>query len=113
MWEKIDLNSGYVIGPTQTANININPLTACFRAMLVKGNVDFDFILNNNLLTVDIFLWAEICRRTSVFYIDEITGVYRIHTDSITGNRNINSIERFRSTFMMMVNYLMEKYDTL
>jgi len=112
VWEKTDLLSGNVIGPTQTANININPLTTCFRSFLAKENVDFDFIINNKLLTVDIFLWAEICRRSNVLYIDEVTGVYRIHSNSITGNTNINSVERFSRTSLLMVNYLMEKYET-
>ena len=110
VWEKADLLSGNVIGPTQTASININPLTTCFRSFLAKENVDFDFIINNKLLTVDIFLWAEICRRANVLYLDEVTGVYRIHSNSITGNPNIISIERFSKTSLLMVNYLMEKY---
>ena len=43
--EKITSLSGYVIGPSQTAEININPLTTCFRASLAKENIDFDFII--------------------------------------------------------------------
>ena len=74
--------------------------------------MDFDFIIENHLLTVDIFLWSEICRRANVLYLDEIAGVYRIHSNSITGNRNIISIERFSKTSFMLVNYLMKKYDT-
>jgi glycosyltransferase involved in cell wall biosynthesis len=112
LWEKKDSLSGYIIGPNQTANVNITPLTACFRSNLAKENVDFDFIINNGLLTVDIFLWAEVCRRSRVFFIDEITGVYRIHSGSITGNHNINSIARFNNTSILLVNYLMEKYET-
>jgi glycosyltransferase involved in cell wall biosynthesis len=89
----------------------INPLTTCFRSKLVKENVDFDFIVNNNLLTVDIFLWAEICRRSKVEYLNDLTGVYRIHSNSITGNRNIEAIEKFHHTSTLMVNYLMDKYN--
>jgi hypothetical protein len=110
--EKKTSLSGYIIGPTQTAEININPLTTCFRANLAKDNVDFDFLIKNNLLTIDIFLWAEVCRRARVMYLDEVTGVYRIHWNSITGNRDITSIERFSKTAFISVNYLMKKYDT-
>jgi glycosyltransferase involved in cell wall biosynthesis len=108
--EKKTSLSGNVIGPTQTAEININPLTTCFRADLAKENVDFDFIIKNNLLTVDIFLWAEICRRSNVFYLDEVTGVYRIHSNSLTGSVKIASEERFNTTSLMSVNYIMDKY---
>jgi glycosyltransferase involved in cell wall biosynthesis len=104
--------SGNVIGPTQTAEININPLTSCFRAFLVKENVDFDFIVKNNLLTVDIFLWAEVCRRSKVLYLDEVTGVYRIHSNSITASFNIASEEKFNKTSLISVNYIMDKYNT-
>jgi glycosyltransferase involved in cell wall biosynthesis len=104
--------SGNVIGPTQIAEININPLTTCFRAFLAKENVDFDFIIKNNLLTVDIFLWAEVCRRTKVLYLDEVTGVYRIHSDSLTASFNIASEEKFNKTSLISVNYIMDKYNT-
>jgi glycosyltransferase involved in cell wall biosynthesis len=89
----------------------INPLTSCFRSNLAKENVDFDFIINNNLLTVDIFLWAEICRRSKVEYLNDLTGVYRVHSNSITGNKNIDAIEKFHHTSTLMVNYLMNKYN--
>jgi glycosyltransferase involved in cell wall biosynthesis len=108
--EKKTSLSGNVIGPSQTAEININPLTTCFRALLAKENVDFDFIINNSLLTVDIFLWAEICRRSNVFYLEEVTGVYRIHSDSLTGSVKISSEEKFNTTSLMSVNYIMDKY---
>ena len=110
--DRKDLLEGSVIGRNQIAKININSITTCFRASLAKDNVDFDYIINNKLLTVDIFLWAEICRRADVKYLDEITSVYRVHSNSITGNRNIEAIERFSSTQLRMVNYLMEKYET-
>ncbi|MBN1186460.1 MAG: glycosyltransferase [Bacteroidales bacterium] len=112
LWEKTDSNSGNVIGPYQITSVNINPLTTCFRADLAKENVDFDFIIDNRLLTVDVFLWAEICRRSSVFYIDEISGIYRVHSRSLTGNREISAIEKFSATSLSLVNYLMEKYNT-
>jgi glycosyltransferase involved in cell wall biosynthesis len=109
--EKITSLSGYIIGPSQTAEININPLTACFRSYLAKDNVDFDFIIENNLLTIDIFLWAEVCRRARVLYIDEVTGVYRIHSNSLTGNSQLSSEERFFSTSLISANYIMDKYN--
>ena len=109
--EKITSLSGHLIGPSQTVEININPLTTCFRGFLAKENMDFDFIISNNLLTIDIFLWAEVCRRTSVLYLDEVTGVYRIHSSSLTGNYNLDSIERFNMTSLISANYFMEKYN--
>ena len=112
LWENTDSLNGHVIGPTQTININVNPLTTCFRADLVRDHVDFDFIIENQLLTVDIFLWAEVCRRSGVMYMDEIVGVYRIHDAAITGNREISAIERFSNTSILLVNYLMDKYET-
>ena len=112
LWEPLDSLVGNVIGPTQTASININPLTTLFRAALAKDHVDFDFIIKNQLLTIDVFLWAEVCRRASVYYMDEVCGMYRIHKSSITGNREILSIEKFSRTSLLLVNYLMEKYDT-
>jgi glycosyltransferase involved in cell wall biosynthesis len=110
--ENIASLSGYILGPTQTVEINVNPLTTCFRSFLAKDNIDFDFIIKNNLLTVDIFLWAEICRRSRVCYLDEVTGVYRIHSNSLTGNFNHVSEERFNATSFISVNYLMDKYST-
>lgn len=112
LWDSAESLNGHVIGNTQTVNININPLTTCFRADLVKDHVDFDFIIKNQLLTVDIFLWAEVCRRASVVYIDEVVGVYRIHAAALTGNREISAIERFSNTSYLLVNYLMDKYET-
>jgi glucosyltransferase len=112
VWANTDSLNGQVVGPTQHVPININPLTTCFRADFVKEHVDFDFIIENRLLTVDLFLWAEICRRSSVLYMDEILGIYRIHRESITGNPDISAIETFSNTSLMMVNYLMDKYDT-
>lgn len=109
--EKTTSLSGRVVGPSQTVEININPLTTCFRGFLAKENIDFDFIISNNLLTIDIFLWAEVCRRTSVLYLDEVTGVYRIHSSSLTGNYNLDSIERFNMTSLISANYFMEKYN--
>lgn len=112
LWANTESLNGHVIGPTQTINININPLTTCFRADLVRDHVDFDFIIENQLLTVDIFLWAEVCRRSTVVYMDEIVGEYRIHDAAITGNREISAIERFSNTSILLVNYLMDKYET-
>lgn len=112
LWDKIESLNGNVIGPTQTIRININPLTTCFRADLARDHVDFDFLIENQLLTVDIFLWAEVCRRASVVYMDEIVGVYRIHAAAITGNREISAIERFSNTSLLMAEYLMDKYET-
>ena len=112
VWADIDSLNGHVLGPTQHVPININPLTTCFRADFVREHVDFDFIIDNQLLTVDLFLWGEICRRSKAFYMDEVLGIYRIHRESITGNPDIAAIETFSNTSFMMVNYLMEKYET-
>ncbi len=109
---RLNTLSGNVIGPNEIARININPLTTCFRSCLVKENVNFNFLVDNQLLTVDIFLWAEICRRSKVLYFNETTGIYRVHSNSITGNKSISAIERFNQTSLLMVNYLMDKYLT-
>ncbi len=111
-WQNNNQLSGKLIGPTQTVEVNINPLTTCFRSELAISHVDFRFLVVNSLLTIDIMLWSEICRRSEVYYIPDITGVYRVHKASLTGNKEIEAIERFNKTRVAIVSYLMDKYDT-
>ncbi len=103
--------SGYVINDKDVVGIKIAPLTTCFRVDLVKANVDFDFLIMNKLLTVDLLLWAEITRKSQVFFIDAITAVYRSHSLSITSSGDIEKMEKFNMSSDTINLFIFNKYN--
>lgn len=102
--------SGNVLGESQIIDFTISPLTVCFKRMLLQY-LDFDFILNSNLQTIDAVLWTEFAHHTQFAYIQDITGCYRILNNSISNTRNIEAIKKFNDTSKCILTYFITKYN--
>lgn len=76
--------SGDIYDHYMSGRARICPLTVVFRTYLYYENVNYKYYLENNLWTIDSFLWPAILSKSKAGYLDEETGVYRIHKRAIT-----------------------------
>ena len=101
---------GAVLRNYPIINFTISPLTVCFKRSLLKY-IDLDFIIENELQTVDAFLWTEFAHYTEFAYIPEITGCYRILKNSISNTNNISQIRKSNDTVRLILKYFIVKYN--
>ena len=99
----------------------IAPLTVCFRANLIKDNIDFDYFVKKKYSTIDYALWLEIAANSKIAYIHEDTSVYRILSTSISNTHDplkiINfyktSFDLYESFFLKNKEYQIYKRQTI
>jgi glycosyltransferase involved in cell wall biosynthesis len=89
----------------------IAPLTVCFRSDLLK-KLDFNFFLNNNLKTIDLFLWPEFSMHSKFYFLDTITAVYRNLTASESNSSDIIKRENFILSSQKIKLYYLNKYPS-
>lgn len=89
---------------------SIAPLTVCFRRDLLN-TLDFNFLIeNNDLKTIDLFLWPEFLKNTKIYYIDEIMASYRNLTSSESNTSDVHKRERFLTSSRKIKLYYLKKY---
>lgn len=89
---------------------NIVPLTACFRREIFNKYVDFDFCIKNKLITIDSFIWPELAMHTKFYFIDKVTGHYRLLLNSISNTKNFNNFNAWYTKGIMTLDYYKNKY---
>ncbi len=88
---------------------SIVPVTVCFRRILLD-KIDFDFCQNNDLKTLDAFLWPEFVMHTKIWFIDNITGCYRNLESSVSNTRDLAKIKNFVESSQKIKLYYSMKY---
>jgi glycosyltransferase involved in cell wall biosynthesis len=96
-------NQGYIYDKLVGNNF-ISPLTVMFRRKFLSI-IDYDFLISENLLTIDYFLFLIISLQAKIAYDNEIFGVYRIVQNSITNDRSFNKRVKFIETKKKILNY--------
>ena len=89
---------------------SIVPLTVCFRKAIFDEFVDYNFCIENQLSTIDNFIFPEMMVHTKVHFIDEITGHYRILSNSISNSKNLSKYRKWFTKNKIALDYFMIKY---
>lgn len=82
----------------------ICPLTVMFRKRFLEI-IDFSYLVNNHIITVDYFIWLNISLKSKIVYENEIFGIYRISDTSISNNSDIEKRIEFTETKNKILNY--------
>ena len=102
------INQGYIYRKLIQNNF-ICPLTVMFRKCFLD-HIDFSFLLENDVKTIDYFLWLNIALNSQIFYENKTYGVYRISGSSISNNHSFEKRIKFTETKTKILNYYIEKY---
>lgn len=92
----------------------IAALTVMFRRDLLK-NIDLDFMVSRNFITVDFFLWQIFSANSELGYLNEETSVYRVlnnsiyHEKSIKKSNDIYSMKLSSLEFLYKEGYINKK----
>lgn len=88
----------------------ITSVTVCFRKELLDKFIDFNFCVQNNLKTIDAFLWPQFAVYSKVFFLEDITTCYRNLASSLSNSTDFNKMEAFIGTGELIINYLIKKF---
>lgn len=88
----------------------ISPLTVCFRQAIFTQFVNYEFCISNKLKTIDFFLWLEMSMHTKFFFIDKVTGHYRILSSSISNSNNYEKFKGWHEKAILTLDYYKLKY---
>ena len=88
----------------------IGPLTTCFKRELIKKYIDFDYYINNQYKTIDYAIWLEISANSKIYYLNEVTGIYRNINSSISNTVNPENIMSFYDTAFDVYHKFFTKY---
>ena len=99
-------NQGYIYEKLICNNF-ICPLTAMFKRELLL-NIDFDFMIEKKLQTIDYFLWLSFSINKKIAYQNEIFGVYRISPKSISNNALFSKRVQFEVTKQEILNFFIK-----
>lgn len=88
----------------------ISPLTVCFRKSIFTKYVNYEFCISNKLKTIDFFLWLEMSMHTKFFFIDKVTGHYRILSSSISNNNDFMKFKGWYEKAIITLDYYKLKY---
>lgn len=101
-------NQGFVFNELLLNNF-ICPLTVMFKRSYIE-NIDYNFLLDNQIKTIDYYLWLKISLSSKIIYENHATGVYRVSDFSISNNFDIKKRIEFEETKIKIVSYFTEKY---
>ena len=88
----------------------IAPLTVCFKRDLIINKIDFNLFVKNKYKTIDYALWLEIAANSKIYYINEITSVYRKLNSSVSNTSDPIKILQFYDTALDVNNNFFIKY---
>lgn len=103
-------NQGFIFEVLMSYNF-ICPLTVMFRRKYIES-IDFEYLIDNDINTIDYFLWLDIALKSKIVYEDSIYGVYRISDTSISNNSNFNKRIKFANTRIKILRHYIEKYPS-
>lgn len=93
-----------------TSKYGITPLTVCFRKAVFDKYVNYNFCIANNLKTIDFFLWNEMAMHTQFYFIDVITGHYRILSNSISNTKDFEKFKEWYKKSIVTLDYFKSNY---
>ena len=88
----------------------IGPLTVCFRKDLMDKHFDYDFLIKNDISSIDYCLWLELSANSDFEYIEESTAVYRKLSSSISNSNDFKKKEIFLLSSFKTIEYFVNKY---
>lgn len=88
----------------------IGPLTVCFRKDLMDKHFDYDFLIKNDISSIDYCLWLELSANSDFEYIKESTAVYRKLSSSISNSNDFKKKEIFLLSSFKTIEYFANKY---
>ena len=89
---------------------SIVPLTVCFRKKIFNEYVDYDFCIENQLSTIDNFIFPEMMIHTKFHFINQITGHYRILSSSISNTNDFFKYQQWYYKGKIVLDYFMTRY---
>ena len=89
---------------------SIVPLTVCFRKKIFNEYVDYDFCIENQLSTIDNFIFPEMMIHTKFHFINQITGHYRVLSSSVSNNVDYVKNKKWLSKIKITLDYFTNKY---
>jgi glycosyltransferase involved in cell wall biosynthesis len=101
-------NQGFIYEKLITSNF-ICPLTVMFRRYFLD-QVDFLYLIDNEINTIDYVLWLNIALKSEIAYVNEVSGVYRISESSISNNSDFEKRIQFTDTRNKILYYFLNMY---
>lgn len=101
-WDPLDeVRKRYCSGYTffeQLKGATINTLTTCFRKELINEL----FLKREIWYIADWWLWLRISMKSKIKYLDIKSACYRRHSDNMTTNEKMNSVENNKRLFYIL-----------
>jgi glycosyltransferase involved in cell wall biosynthesis len=88
----------------------ISPLTVCFRRDVFEKFVNYEFCILNNLKTIDFFLWSQMSIYTKFYFLDKVTGHYRILENSISNSKDFDKFKIWFDKAILTLDYYKSNY---
>jgi glycosyltransferase involved in cell wall biosynthesis len=88
----------------------IVPLTVLFRRDLLTDKIDYNFLVKNNVQTIDYSLWLGMSIHSKVGFLEDIVGVYRVLSTSISNSHSIKKQESFYETVKLVGAYYLNSH---
>lgn len=101
---------GYVYEKLLKSGNFIRPLTVMFRRNLLVEKIDFQFFVDNNFQTIDYALWLAISIHSKIVFINDMVGVYRVRSASISNNSSLTAQQKFLETYKKVASYYIDLY---
>lgn len=91
-------------------NAHIYTLTVCFRKIFWLDYIKEIQPASKNWLMGDLPLWLFISKKSKIFFINELTSVYRIQEESASNTKNINKYLAFIESAFEIRLFFLKKY---
>lgn len=88
----------------------IETLTTCFRKDLYLKYMEEIQPSSKKWLMGDLPMWLYISQFSKIYYINEVTSVYRVLEESASQSKNINKLFDFEDSITDMKMFFLEKY---
>ncbi|MHB1105215.1 MAG: glycosyltransferase [Lutibacter sp.] len=95
----LQYNTGEIYNELLDFNF-ITAITICFKRDLIISRILLDHQYFNKFKTIDYYVILAIARISKIGYIEDVTSVYRVHSNSISNSQNFEKKHAFlKSTF--------------
>jgi glycosyltransferase involved in cell wall biosynthesis len=87
----------------------IASLTVCFRSSLLS-KIDIAEITSNKFLMGDYPMWLQIANITKIHYLDEVTSIYRVTSESASHSTSLKNNECFILSSLRVQLFYLKKF---
>ena len=84
--------------------------TVCFRRDLFEKYVDYEFVIKQNVMPGDYYIWLEIAQHSKVAYINESIAIRRVLEGSASNSKDPQKLYDFFLSAWKIKQYFLEKY---